>query len=74
MWQIQSQLIKVQQNDQYELQITLQKMIDIIDNIAHEKTLSKDVKYEEILSEDVRHEKTLSKNIRHKEIIIDDDL
>ncbi len=32
IWQSQGQSIKMQQNDQYEIQIMLQEMIDMIDN------------------------------------------
>ena len=40
MWQSQSLLVETQQDDQPELQITLQEVIDMIDITAHEETMA----------------------------------
>ena len=42
MWHDQSSLIDAQQNDQPELQITLQEVIGMIDSTAHEETRGDD--------------------------------
>src|SRR6266498_818247 len=58
MWHDQSSLIDAQQNDQPELQITLQEVIGMIDSTAHEETRGDDVRHEETRGDDVRHEET----------------
>ncbi len=60
MWHDQSSLIKAQQNDQPELQITLQEVIGMIDSTAHEETRGDDVRHEEMRGDDVRHEETMT--------------
>ncbi len=37
LWQNSSQPIEMQQDDQYKMQITLQKVINMINNITTEK-------------------------------------
>src|SRR6266498_3699981 len=59
MWQDQSSLIEAQQNDQPELQITLQEVISMINSTAHEETIGDDVRHEETRGDDVRHEETM---------------
>ncbi len=60
MWHDQSSLIEAQQNDQPELQITLQEVIGMIDSTAHEETRGDDVRHEETRGDDVRHEETMT--------------
>ena len=60
MWQSQSPLVKMQQDDQPELQITLQEVIDMIDIIAHEETMVDDGSHEETIVADGSHEETLT--------------
>src|SRR6266498_3195168 len=59
MWQDQSSLIEAQQDDQPELQITLQEVISMINSTAHEETIGDDVRHEETIGDDVRHEETM---------------
>ena len=56
----QSSLTEAQQNDQPELQITLQEVISMIDSTAHEETIGDDVRHEETIGDDVRHEETMT--------------
>src|SRR6266498_2948925 len=72
MWHNQSSSIEAQQDDQPELQITLQEVISMIDSTAHEETRGDDVKHEETRGDDVRHEKTRGDDIRHEETRGDD--
>src|SRR6266511_2376810 len=72
MWHDQSSLIDAQQNDQPELQITLQEVIGMIDNTAHEETMGDDVRHEETMGDDVRHEETMGDDVRHEETMGDD--
>ena len=72
MWHNQSSSIEAQQDDQQELQITLQEVISMIDSTAHEETRGGDVRHEETMSDDVRHEKTRGDDVRHEEMIGDD--
>src|SRR6266542_1438634 len=72
MWHDQSSLIEAQQNDQPELQITLQEVIGMIDSTAHEETRGDDVRYEETRGDDVRHEETRGDNVRHEETMTDE--
>ncbi len=60
MWHDQSSLIDAQQNDQPELQITLQEVIGMIDSTASEETRGDDVRFEETRGDDVRPEETLT--------------
>ena len=60
MWHDQSSLIETQQNDQPELQITLQEVISMIDSTAHEEMRGDDVRHEETRGDDVRHEETMT--------------
>src|SRR6266542_6521830 len=72
MWHDQNSLTEAQQSDQPELQITLQEVISMIDNTAHEETIGDDVRHEETIGDDVRHEKTIGDDVRHEETIGDD--
>src|SRR6266540_1855960 len=47
MWQNQSPLVETQQDDQPELQITLQEVINTIDITVHEETMATDSSHEE---------------------------
>src|SRR6266542_5611390 len=60
MWHDQSSLIDAQQNDQPELQITLQEVIGMIDSTAYEETRGDDVRPEETRGDNVRPEETLT--------------
>ena len=64
MWQSQSPSVETQQNDQPELQITLQEVIDMIDITA----------YEEMMATDGNHEETIATNGNHEETMADEDL
>ena len=59
MWHDQSSLIEAQQNDQPELQVTLQEVISMIDSTAHEETIGDDVRREETIGDDVRREEMM---------------
>ncbi len=72
MWHDQSSLIEAQQNDQPELQITLQEVISMIDSTAHEETRGDDVRHEETRGDDVRHEETRGDDVRHEETMTDE--
>ena len=72
MWHDQSSLIDAQQNDQPELQITLQEVISMIDSTAHEETRGDDVRHEETRGDDVRHEETRGDDIRREETMTDE--
>ena len=72
MWHDQSLLIDAQQNDQPELQITLQEVIGMIDSTAHEETGGDDVRQEETGGDDVRHEETRGDDVRHEETMTDE--
>src|SRR6266511_3790701 len=72
MWNDQSSLIEAQQDDQPELQITLQEVISMIDSTAHEETRGDDVRHEETRGDDVRHEETRGDDVRHEETRGDD--
>ena len=50
MWQSQSPLVKTQQDDQPELQITLQEVIDMINITAPEETMATDGSHEETMA------------------------
>jgi len=52
LWQSQSSLIETQQDDQLELQITLQEVIDMIDITATEKTMAAHGSSEETIAAD----------------------
>ena len=52
MWPSQSPLIETQQDDQSELQITLQEVIDMINITAHEKTMATDGSYKETMADE----------------------
>ena len=54
MWYDQSSLTEAQQNDQPELQITLQEVISMIDSTAHEETRGDDVRYEETMTDEMQ--------------------
>src|SRR6266542_1959843 len=72
MWYDQSSLIEAQQDDQLELQITLQEVIGMINSIAHEETIGDDVRHEETIGDDVRHEEMIGNDVRREEMIGDD--
>src|SRR6266498_2122193 len=72
MWHDQSSLIEAQQDDQLELQITLQEVISMIDSTAHEETRGDDVRYEETRGDDIRHEEMRGDDVRHEEMMGDD--
>src|SRR6266498_1211050 len=72
MWHDQSSLIDAQQNDQPELQITLQEVIGMIDSTAPEETRGDDVRPEETRGDDVRPEETGGDNVRPEETRGDD--
>src|SRR6266540_5937569 len=54
MWPNQSSSIEAQQSDQPVLQITLQEVIGMIDNTAHEETIGDDVRHEETMTDEVQ--------------------
>ncbi len=66
--------MKVQQNDQLALQITLQEVIDMINITAHEETITDNVKHEETMIDNVRHEEMMTEDVRHEETMADEDL
>ncbi len=72
MWHNQSSSIEAQQDDQPELQITLQEVISMIDSTAHEETRGDDVRHEETRGDDVRHEETRGDDVRHEETMTDE--
>ena len=72
MWHEQSSLIEAQQNDQPELQITLQEVIGMIDNTAHEETRGDMRRHEEMRGDDVRHEEMIGDNVRREETMTDE--
>src|SRR6266542_2119456 len=60
MWQSPSLLVETQQDDQSELQITLQEVIDMIDITVPEETLATVGSHEETLASVGSHEETLA--------------
>ncbi len=72
MWHDQSSLIDAQQNDQPELQITLQEVIGMIDSTASEETRGDDVRPKETRGDDVRPEETRGDDVRPEETRGDD--
>ncbi len=72
VWSNQSSLIEAQQSDQLELQITLQEVISMIDNTAHEETRGDDVRYEETRGDDIRHEEMRGDDVRREETMTDE--
>src|SRR6266498_2530860 len=72
MWNDQSSLIDAQQNDQPELQITLQEVIGMIDSTAPEETRGDDVRPEETRGDDVRPKETRGDDVRPEETRGDD--
>src|SRR6266542_1368870 len=72
MWHDQSSLTEAQQNDQPELQITLQEVIGMIDSTASEETRGDDVRSEETRGDDVRPEETRGDDVRPEETRGDD--
>ena len=69
MWQSQSLLVETQQDDQPELQITLQEVIDMINITAPEETLATVGNYEETLATVGSPEKTLATVGSHEETL-----
>src|SRR6266542_1187692 len=67
MWYNQSSFVEAQQSDLPGVQITLQEVIDMIDNTAHEEMRGDDVRHEETRGDDVRHEETRGDDVRHEE-------
>src|SRR6266542_2670873 len=67
LWHDQSSIIDAQQNDQPELQITLQEVIGMIDSTASEETRGDDVRSEETRGDDARSEETRGDNVRPEE-------
>ena len=59
MWYNPSSFIEAQQSDQQGVQITLQEVIDMIDNTAHEETRGDDVRHEETRGDDDRRSATV---------------
>src|SRR6266545_1869934 len=84
VWQSQSLSVETQQDDQPELQITLQEVIDMIDITApeetmatvgnHEETMATDGSHEETLATVGNHEETLATVGNHEETMADEDL
>ena len=72
MWQSQSPLSETQQDDQPELQITLQEMIDMIDITAHEKTIVNDDSHEETIVANGSHEEMMVADGSHEEMMVAD--
>src|SRR6266498_1934264 len=72
MWHDQSSVIDAQQNDQPELQITLQEVIGMIDSTASEETRGDDVRSEETRGDDVRPEETRGDDVRPEETLTDE--
>src|SRR6266508_2683300 len=72
MWHDQSSIIDAQQNDQPELQITLQEVIGMIDSTASEETRGDDVRSEETRGDDVRSEETRGDDVISEETRGDD--
>src|SRR6266498_5968086 len=72
MWYDQSSSTEAQQNDQPELQITLQEVISMIDSTAQKETIGDDVRHEETIGDDVRREETIGDDVRHEETMGDD--
>ncbi len=60
VWQSQSLSVETRQNDQPELQITLQEVIDMIDITAPEETLASNGSHEETMAHDGNHEETMA--------------
>jgi len=71
LWHDQSSLIEAQQNDQPELQITLQEVIGMIDSTAHKETMSDMRRREETMSDMRRREETMSDMRRREETMSD---
>src|SRR6266542_1812577 len=67
MWYNLSSFVEAQQSDLPGVQITLQEVIDMIDNTAHEEMRGDDVRHEETRGDDVRHEETRGDDVRHEE-------
>ncbi len=72
MWQSQSPSVETQQNDQPELQITLQEVIDMIDITAHEETMAHDGSHEETMAHDGSHEEMMAHDGSHEEMMAHD--
>src|SRR6266545_3128547 len=72
LWHDQSSLIDAQQNDQPELQITLQEVIGMIDSTASEETRGDDVRPKETRGDDVRPKETRGDDVRPEETRGDD--
>ncbi len=64
----------MQQNDQPELQITLQEVIDMIDITAHEETMAHDGSHEETMAHDSSHEEMMAHDDSHEEMIAHEDV
>src|SRR6266540_505199 len=60
MWQSQSPLIETQQDDQPELQITLQEVIDMIDNTTPEEMMAADGSPKETMAADGSPKETMA--------------
>ncbi len=60
MWQSQSSRIETQQNDQLELQITLQEVIDMIDITIQEEIIADYGRLEEMIADHGRLEETMA--------------
>src|SRR6266540_799320 len=72
MWHDQCSLIEAQQNNQPDLQVTLQEVIGMIDSTAPEETRGDDVRHEETRGDDVRPEETRGDDVRPEETRGDD--
>src|SRR6266498_5234595 len=72
IWQSQSPSVETQQNDQPELQITLQEVINMIDITAHEETMAHDGSHEETMAHDGSHEEMMAHDGSHEEMMAHD--
>src|SRR6266511_1613321 len=74
MWQSQSLLIETQQDDQLELQITLQEVINMIDITASEETMAADGSPKETMVADASPKDMMAADGSPKELIADENL
>ena len=74
VWQSQSSWIEAQQDDQLELQITLQEVIDMIDISAQEETMADHGRPEKTMVDHGEPEETMADHGRPEETMADEDL
>ncbi len=72
VWLSQSPRIEVQQNDQLELQITLQEVIDMINITAQEETIADNGRPEETMADHGRPEETIADHGRPEKTMAND--